>query len=57
MNLIDLILGNNHLSAKGKMHLQNRSGKPITVTKEIYYTIADGDSRIHVTGYNDLSEH
>ena len=57
MNLIDLIFGNNHHSAKGKLHLRNRSGKPVTVTKEIYYTIRDGYSTIHVTGHDDLSEH
>lgn len=57
MNLTDLLFGNNHHSAKDRMHLRNRSGEPVTLTKEIYYTIRDGNSRIHVTGYDDLSEH
>lgn len=57
MNLTDLLFGNNHDSAKGKIHLRNRAGAPVTVTKEIYYTITDGQSNIHVTGYEDLSDH
>lgn len=38
MNLIDLLYGRSHNSAKGKIHLRNRSGEPVTVTKEIRYT-------------------
>jgi len=57
MNLIDLLYGNNHDSAKGKMHLRNSSGGLVTVTKEIYYSITDGNTRIHVTGYDDLADY
>ena len=33
MNLTDLLFGNNHHSAKGRMHLLSRSGGPVTLTK------------------------
>lgn len=39
MNLIDLLCGRNHNSTKGKIHLRNCSGEPVTVTKEIRYTV------------------
>ena len=57
MNLIDLLYGRKHNSSKGKMHLQSRSGNPVTVTKEIRYTVTDGQSNIHINGYDDLSEY
>lgn len=57
MNLIDLFYGRKHSSSKGKIHLRNRSSEPVTVTKEVRYTITDGRSNIHVNGYDDLSEY
>lgn len=57
MNLIDLLYSRNHSSSKGKIHLCSRTGNPVTVTKEIRYTITDGQSNVHVNGYDDLSEH
>jgi hypothetical protein len=57
MNLIDLLYGKNHDSAKGKLRLQNRAGEPVTVTKEIRYTVADGASHVHINGYEDLSQY
>lgn len=57
MNLIDLLYGRNHNSAKGKIHLLNRSGEPVTVKKEIRYTVTDGQSNVHINGYDDLSEY
>lgn len=57
MNLIDLLYGRSHSSSKGRIHLCNRSGRPVTVTKEIRYTVTDGQSNVHVNGYDDLSEY
>lgn len=57
MNLIDLLYGRNHNSTKGKINLRNRSGEPVTVTKEIRYTVTDGPSNVHINGYDDLSEY
>ena len=57
MNLIDLLYGRNHSSSKGKIHLCNRSGGPVTVTKEIRYTVTEGYSNVHVNGYDDLFEY
>ncbi len=57
MKLIDLLYGRNHNSTKGKIHLCNRSGDPVTVTKEIRYTVTDGYSNVHINGYEDLSEY
>ena len=57
MNLIDLLYGKNHNSAKGKTHHLNRSKDPVTVTKEIRYTVTDGQSNVHINGYEDLSEY
>lgn len=57
MNLIDLIYGKNHNSIKGKIHLRNRSGDPVTVTKGIRYTVTDGYSHVHVNDYDDLREY
>jgi len=57
MNLIDLLYGRSHNSAKGKIHLLNRSGEPVTITKEIRYTVTDGYSNIHINGYDDLLQY
>lgn len=57
MNLIDLLYGRKHDSAKGKIHLQSSSGEPVTVTKEIRYTVTDGQSNVHINGYDDLSQY
>ncbi|MGI6751553.1 MAG: hypothetical protein ACOX4U_02910 [Anaerovoracaceae bacterium] len=57
MNLIDLIYGKNHNSIKGKIHLRSSSGNPVTVTKGIRYTIANGHSHVHVNDYADLREY
>ena len=54
MNLIDLLYGRSHSSSKGKIHLCNCSGGPVTITKEIRYTVTDGYSNIHINGYDDL---
>ena len=55
--LIDLLYGGKHDSTKGKMHLLNRSGTPVTVTKEIRFTVTDGASNVHINGYEDLSQY
>jgi len=57
MNLIDLLYGRSHNSAKGKIHLNSRIGDPVTVTKEIRYTVTNGQSSVHINGYDDLSEY
>lgn len=57
MTLIDLLYGRSHNSTKGKLHLHNRSGGPVTVTKEIRYTVTDGYSNIHINGYDDLLQY
>lgn len=57
MNLIDLLYGGKHDSAKGIMHLRNQAGAPVTVTKEIRYTVMDGASNVHINGYEDLSQY
>jgi hypothetical protein len=57
MKLIDLLYGKSHNSIKGKLYLRNRSGDPVTVTKEIRYTVTDGQSTVHINGYDDLSEY
>ena len=57
MNLIDLLYGRNHDSPKGEMHLRNRSCEPVTVTKEIRYTVTHGQSNVHINGYDDLSKY
>jgi hypothetical protein len=57
MKLIDLLYGRNHNSIKGKLYLRNRSGAPVMVTKEIRYTVTDGQSTVHINGYDDLSEY
>lgn len=57
MNLIDLLYGRSHSSAKGKIHLRNRSGEPVTITKEIRYTVTDGYSNIHINGCDDLLQY
>jgi len=55
--LIDLLYGGKHDSAKGKLHLLNRTGDPVTVTKEIRYTVTDGASNVHINGYEDLAQY
>ena len=57
MKLIDLLYGKSHNSIKGKLYLRNRSGDPVTVTKEIRYTVTDGQSTVQLNGYDDLSEY
>lgn len=55
--LNDLLYGRRRSSVKGKLRLQNRAGEPVTVTKEIRYTVADGASHVHINGYEDLSQY
>lgn len=55
--LNDLLYGKRRDSVKGKLHLVNRSGDPVTVTKEIRYTVTDRASSIHINGYEDLSQY
>ena len=55
--LNDLLNGKRRDSVKGKLHLVNRSGSPVTVTKEIRYTVADGASHVHINGYEDLAQY
>lgn len=55
--LIDLLYGRRRSSVKGKLYLVNRSGSPVTVTKEIRYTVADGASHVHINGYEDLAQY
>ena len=57
MTLIDLLYGRSPNSAKGKIHPRNRSGEPVTITKESRYTVTDGYSNIHINGYDDLLEY
>ena len=57
MKLIALLYGRNYNSAKGKIHLRNCSGEPVTITKEIRYTVTDGYSNIHINGYDDLLQY
>lgn len=54
--LNDLLYGKRRDSVKGKLHLVNRSGDPVTV-KEIRYAVTDRASSIHINGYEDLSQH
>lgn len=55
--LNDLLYGRRRSSVKGKLHLVNRSGDPVTVTKEIRYTVTDGVSHVHINGYEDLAQY
>lgn len=55
--LNDLLYGRRRSSVKGKLRLQNRAGEPVTVTKEIRYTVADGACHVHINGYEDLSQY
>jgi len=57
MKLIDLLYGKNHNSIKGKLYLRNHLGVPVIVTKEIRYTVTDGQSTVHINSYDDLSEY
>ena len=55
--LNDLLYGRRRSSVKGKLYLVNRSGIPVTVTKEIRYTVVDGASHVHINGYEDLAQY
>lgn len=52
-----LLYGKRRASAKGELHLVNRSGDPVTVTKEIRYTVTDVASHVHINGYEDLAKY
>jgi len=55
--LTDVLYGKRRTNAKGKLYLVNRSGEPVTVTKEIRYTVTDGASHVHINGYEDLTQY
>ena len=43
-------------STYGTMHLVSPVREPVTVTKEIRYSIARGASTVHINSYPDLVE-
>ena len=43
-------------STYGTMHLVSPVREPVTVTKEICYSIARGASTVHINSYPDLVE-
>ncbi len=43
-------------STYGTMHLVRANSGPVTVTKEIRYSIARGASTVHINSYPDLAE-
>jgi hypothetical protein len=43
-------------STYGTLHLVSPNREPVTVTKEIRYSIARGASTVHINSYTDLVE-
>lgn len=41
-------------STYGTLHLVSTNREPVTVTKEIRYSIVRGDSTVHLNSYDDL---
>lgn len=41
-------------STYGTLHLVSANREPVTVAKEIHYSIARGASTVHINSYDDL---
>lgn len=55
--LSDRLFGKSKWCSLGTLRLVTQSGTPVTVTKEIRYTIDMDGSRVYVNGYENLVHH
>ena len=52
--LTDWFFGKNRHCTYGKMHLLTKDGVPVTISKEIRYTVRCNGSEVHINDYDDL---
>ena len=53
-HLADWLFGHNKHCSYGRMHLLTKEGVPVTISKEIRYTVYCNGSEVHINGYEDL---
>jgi hypothetical protein len=52
--LTDWLFGKNRYCSYGKIHLLTKDGAPVTISKEIRYTVRCNGSEVHINEYDDL---
>ena len=55
--LIDRIFWKIKRCSLGTLHLISQRGDPVTVTKEICYTVHNNGSKVHLNSYGDLAHY
>ena len=54
MKLMDKLFRNNRVVAIGKLRYKNSEGETVTVTKDIRYTVKDGNSVVYMYDLDDV---
>jgi hypothetical protein len=50
----DWLFGRNKHCSYGRIHLLTKDDVPVTISKEIRYTVYCNGSEVHINGYDDL---
>ncbi len=57
MKLMDKLFRNNRVVALGKLRYKSSEGVTVTVTKDIRYTVKDGNSVVYMYDLDDVKDH
>ena len=57
MKLMDKLFRKNRTVAIGKLRYKNSEGETVTVTKDIRYTVKDGNSVVYMYDLDDVKDH
>ena len=54
MRLVDKLFGRSRILTLGKLHYQSHDGEPVTISKDLRYTIRCGNSTLHMYEWQDV---
>ena len=57
MKLVDKFFGKSRILTLGKLHYQSRDGEPVTISKDLRYTIRCGNSTLRMYEWQDVVDH
>ena len=57
MKLMDKLFRNTRVVAIGKLRYKNSEGETVTVTKDIRYTVKDGNSVVYMYDLDDVKDY
>lgn len=57
MKLMDKLFRKNRVVALGKLRYKSSEGGTVTVTKDIRYTVKDGNSVVYMYDLDDVKDH